>query len=371
MMEKLYLVNKQDLAAAEGTAMSSVNIYDVARHAGVSFKTVSRVLNGSKNVRAATGRKVLDAVAHLNYRPNVAARRLAGQKSFLLGLIYDASDATSYNMGIHNGALRACRQNGFDLLLHPVSQESEMAFEAVNRFCRQSNIDGIIVTPPISENEQVKKIVASLNIASAHIAPADSGPGIRVCIDERRAAYEITALLLKHGHKHIGFVRGRPDHQSSHLRFAGYCDAMNDVGLEADEAMVEQGYYTFDSGYKAAERLFQLQTRPTAIMASDDSMAIGTMHFAHEHGLDIPRDLSVVGFDDETVSRYVWPPLTTVSQPVEEMGKVAVEQILSKLDAVLKVDKAAQDADCVTLEHKIIIRRSVARPVENQRSQDT
>ena len=338
--------------------MASPNIYDVARRAGVSFKTVSRVLNGASSVRAENVQKVKAAVQELNYRPNIAARRLAGQRSFQFGVVYDAQDANSYNMGIHSGALITSHEHGFELTLQPIANTAEDVVAVIEQFCDQSGVDGLILASPISEMPEVKELVKVFTVPCVSISPAPPNGGMNVSIDELSAADEITSLLLQYGHEHIGFIKGHPDHHSSDLRFEGFKRALERVGLGVDETLIEQGFYSFDSGYKAAERLLQLENPPTAVFASDDSTAIGVMHYAHEIGLDIPAELSVVGFDDELVSRYVWPPLTTVRQPVEEMGKAAIECLLECMEN----KDAPEEERTVVLPHDVQIRKSTARP---------
>ena len=331
-------------------------IEDVAARAGLSIKTVSRVLNLEPNVRPETRERVLAAASELEYQPNLSARRLASKRSFVLGLIYDNPDS-NYVMGIQEGALAVCRPHDYHLLIHPCSTLSPSLVEEVLSLHHRSTVDGLILSQPVSDFEPLITALLEADIAFVRISqrPCAGDPPC-VSVDDEQAAYRLTDHLVSLGHRRIGFIMGHPDHGSSHDRLKGFRASLDAHGLPADRAPIEQGLYTFDSGYACAQRLLALEPRPTAIFAGDDHMAMGVLTAAYERGFVVPDDLSVCGFDDAPMARYVWPPLTTARQPVNEVARVATECLLNLLQG--KELGARQ----VTLESKLVLRGSTARP---------
>jgi LacI family transcriptional regulator len=306
-------------------------IEDVASRAGFSIKTVSRVLNGEPNVRPETRERIVTAAHELDYQPNVSARRLASKRSFVIGLLYDNPDS-DYVMGIQEGALAVCRPHDYHLLIHPCSTMSpSLVDEAVNLH-RRSTVDGLILTQPVADFEPLISALTDAEIPFVRISQRTNG-GRSDCIsvDDEEAARRMTDHLILLGHRNIGFIMGHPDHGSAHDRLRGFQASLAAHGLTPDHGPVEQGLYTFDSGYAGAQRLLALEPRPTAIFASDDHMAMGVLTAAYEQGLFVPRDLSVCGFDDTPMARYVWPPLTTARQPILEVARMATECLLNRL----------------------------------------
>jgi LacI family transcriptional regulator len=176
-----------------------------------------------------------------------------------------------------------------------------------------------------------------------------------VSVGDEEAARQMTEYLLELGHRRIGFIMGHPDHGSSHDRLAGYLEALRQHGVDFDENLVEHGLFDYESGYQCARRLLDSHPRPTAIFASNDHMALATLTAAHERRLEIPDDLSVAGFDDTSSSRFAWPPLTTVRQPIAEVARVATEVLLGRLQG--RVDDGADSR----LRAEIVRRASTGR----------
>jgi LacI family transcriptional regulator len=336
-------------------AKRRATIEDVAARAGFSIKTVSRVLNREPNVRSQTRDRVLAAAGELAYQPNLSARRLATQRSFVIGLLYDNPDS-DYVMGIQAGALAVCRAQNYHLLIHPCCTLAPSLIDEVLSLHRRSTADGLILTQPVSDFEPLISALVDVGIAFVCISQRP-GPGAAACIsvDDEQAAQRMTDHLILLGHTNIGFIMGHPDHGSSHDRLRGFRASLRSHGLPVENAPVEQGLYTFDSGYACAQRLLALTPRPTAIFASDDHMAMGVLTAAYEKGLAVPADLSVCGFDDTPMARYVWPRLTTARQPINEVARLATECLLTHLQGEeLKTRR-------YILESKLVLRESTGR----------
>lgn len=326
-------------------------ISDVAERAGVSMKTVSRVLNDEPHVRPALREKVEKAARELNYRPNQAARRLAGGRSFLIAHLYDNPNP-SYIAAIHSGAARRCRELGYHLVIEPVDVHGPDVLRVIQRLVATLAPDGVMLTPPLSDNAAITAELQKLATPVAYVA-AVSAPETakRLFVDERRAARELTQHLIALGHRRIAIVRGHPEHQAASARFDGYCDALADAGIRVSSQLVAQGYFDLQSGIDAGRALLGGSRRPTAIFATNDEMAVGVMIAARDFGLDVPHDLSVTGFDDTPMSRVIWPPLTTVRQPLEQMGAEAVSAL---------VNRDSQGA--IELPCALVVRNSTAEP---------
>jgi len=308
----------------------SVTIDDVAEKAGVSIKTVSRVVNKEPNVRERTREKVLEAIKALNYRPNQSARGLAGRRSYLIGLLYD-NPSPNYLANLQAGVLAACQEVSYGLALSPVAFGDPDLVESVLSWMRQSAIDGVILTPPLSDSEELVSAIKAEGVPSVIVSSVGPGGVPAVVIDEKEAAHQMTKHLIDAGHTAIGFIKGHPDHYASIHRYQGFAEAMEEAGLPVDPSFVKQGYFDFDSGKAAGEELICAKHRPTAVFASNDDMAAGVMHIAHRLKMEIPQDLAVAGFDDTPLSRQVWPNLSTVRQPIRMMGQCAGELLLQSI----------------------------------------
>lgn len=312
-----------------GTAPNTVStINDVARLAGVSIKTVSRVMNDEPNVRDETRAKVKEAANLLHYRPNLLARSLAGSRSFLIGLFYD-NPVPSYVYDLQMGAIKRCRRSGYHLLAEPQDSHAPDLERSIAGLLATIRLDGVILTPPLCDMAVVLQTVEAAGVPYVRVAPF-LYPGRSACVrmDDTRAAFEMTDHLLKLGHTDIGFVLGHPEHGASHLRYEGFVKAMREAGLEPRAEWVKQGYFTFDSGVDAAKALFAGTRRPTAVFASNDVMAFGMMAHAQQIGLKVPEDVSIVGFDDTPGSTLIWPHLTTIRQPIEDLAHEAADILL-------------------------------------------
>jgi LacI family transcriptional regulator len=305
------------------------NIRDVAALAGVAVKTVSRVLNDHPYVSDDTRAKVVAAMKVLDFSPSVAARILAGTKSGQIALIYD-NHSPYYMNQIQAGCWAACQQQGVRLLAQPVDVADPGIGEQIRQLIRQTHVDGIVLSSPVTDCVPVLKMLESLNVPFVRISPGTSHAlTSSVYMDDVQAADDMTAHLLNLGHRRIGFIKGHPNHMASDDRLAGYQRALARAGIAPDPELVADGAFDFDSGLMAGRRFLAMPNRPSAIFASNDDMAVGVQAAAHEAGIAMPDDLSVAGFDGTTLSRMVWPPLTTIAQPMQELAHAATTILLS------------------------------------------
>ena len=311
------------------------NIKDVSQAAGVSIKTVSRVLNNEKYVRAATRARVEEAMAALGFQPSAAARSLAGGKSFQIALVC-SNPAPYYLHGLINGLRGRCADEGVRLIVHAYERDTDMLGEDVLGFFRQMDLDGVIMTPPIADHIPVLDELERAGTPYVRVSPTvelERGPS--VAIDNVEAARQMTRRLIDLGHRRIGFVIGHKDFAVSAQRLDGYMNAIRECGIPLDGSLLQQGEFDFRSGQIAAERLLDMRRSPSAIFASSDDMAAGVLSVAHQRGLRVPADLSIAGFDDTDLASLVWPPLTTIRQPFRAMAERAAELLFSGADEQL------------------------------------
>jgi LacI family transcriptional regulator len=301
-------------------------IADVARLAGVSPMTVSRVINGGGNVHHLTKEAVNTAITSLNYAPNRAARSLAGAGQMRIGLLY-SNPSAAYLSEFLVGSLEQAGRSDVQLVVEKC-EIGDHEIEVAGRMVR-SGIDGVILPPPLCDSEAVLEVLLSSGVPTAVVATGQPpAAAASVSIDDFKAACEMTAHLLELGHQRIGFIVGNPNQTASAQRLEGYRAALDAAGVAQDERLVAQGLFTYRSGLDAAERLMDVPGPPSAIFASNDDMAAATVAVAHRRGLDVPGDLTVCGFDDSTLATTIWPELTTIHQPIADMSRRAVELLV-------------------------------------------
>jgi LacI family transcriptional regulator len=307
-------------------------INDVAKQAGVSIKTVSRVMNNEPSVRQLTREKVMDAVKELNYQPNLAARNLAGTKAFSIAFIYDNPNAY-YIIDMQNGILNACKKQGFELLIHPCSSKSATLLDEITNMVKHSRIAGLVLTPPFSEMPEFVKEMLALDIEVVRImsgkhAPDELAPCIMV--NDFEASLSITQHLIDLGHKTIGFIAGQAEHMSTVERLKGYKYALEKNNITVNEQLIVQGEYSFESGVHGAKQLMSEDERPTAIFSCNDEIAAGALFASRLMGISIPEQLSITGFENSPFSRQTWPRLTTADQPNPEIAENAANLLIAK-----------------------------------------
>jgi LacI family transcriptional regulator len=334
----------------------TVTIEDVARTAGVSAMTVSRVINKEKNVRDKTRVRVLKTVEELRYSPNMAARSLAAGDPTHIGLLY-SNPSAAYLSQFLVGALDGARAAGAHLVIEACEGEGDADQSQAARHIATADVDGVILPPPLSESIPILTELASAGMPVVTVAMGKLYENaLNVRIDDFTAAREMTNYLIELGHCRIAHIKGHPQQIASAERERGFLAAVSAAGLNPADIAVEQGYFTFRSGLDAAESLLDRPNRPTAIFASNDDMAAAVVSVAHRRGLDVPKDLSVVGFDDTAPATTVWPELTTIRQPVAAMAAAALDLLLSELRS--KRHGLAPVAAERVLEHELVIRES-------------
>ncbi len=326
----------------------NATIIDVANAAGVSFKTVSRVLNGEAGVRDKTREKVQLAAKELNFTLNTAARNLRRRGSNLIALII-SNPSRSYIDNIQIGAMDWCSRNGF----HLVVEDFRAQPSGFDDLIRGGEMAGVILIPPMSDDPEIITKLTGQNIPFVRIAPEtanDSAPSVR--IDDQAAAKEMTQKLIELGHKRIGLITGPNEFGVSRNRMAGYRLALDDAAIKYDSALVREGAFSYETGQSCAARLLSMPNPPTAIFASNDDMAAGAIAESYKRGIAVPSELTIVGYDDVAVASVISPPLTTVRQPLKDMAARAAELLLERI----RNQESAPKHD--VLPHRLILRAS-------------
>lgn len=307
-------------------------INDVARLAGVSKRTVSRVINNSPKVGKATRAKIQEIIDELNYSPNAQARGLAARRSYLLGMIYDNPDALYIN-DVQRGVLSVCREFGYELVVHPCDMKADTLTSEAVGFVNRSKLDGVIILPPVSENNDLAGALAKARVNYVRLASIALDSAEHVVIsNERSAAAAMAEYLLELGHKRIGYIAGPKGMKSTRERLEGFCDALEKHGCKPGRGMLARGAYTFESGIECTRLLLAHSEPPTAIFASNDEMAVGAINAAQDMGLSVPEDVSIAGFDDSILASRIVPSLTTIRRPVREMARLAATKLIASID---------------------------------------
>jgi LacI family transcriptional regulator len=320
--------------------------------------TVSRVINDEKNVRSTTRDSVLASIDALGYSPNQAARSLAGADTIHVGILYD-NPRTTYVSTFLIGGLQQTSLRNVQLVVMQ-SQTPREAEMAIDRFAA-SGIDGVILPPPLSDWMPVVSALDRHDIPTVLVA---TGRPHSTCsavgIDDYLASRAMVEHLLDLGHERIGFIAGDPNQEASQRRLEGYRDILDERGFAVDESLIAYGMFTFRSGVDSAERLLDQEPRPTAIFASNDDMAAAAIAVAERSGLDVPRDLTVCGFDDTPIAERLLPELTTIRQPIEEMSRQAVDHLITMIRARREGEHTARQH--IVLDYELVRRHSDAPP---------
>lgn len=325
-------------------------IMDVAARAAVSMKTVSRVLNNEPHVRPAVRQRVELAVRELGYRPNLAARQLAGTRSFIIAYPFN-NPSPNYITDILMGAAEFCRDHGYHLVSEPVDLNPD-AKTVIQRMLRTLKPDGVILTPPLCDTPRIIEQFEQSGVPVVRIAGGRELYGRSIILDERAVSRQMVEHLVSLGHQRIGFIHPHPEHILAQARYLGYLDGLAVAGIEPRNELVRQGLFDLASGVTAGEELLSLPMPPTAIFAANDDMALGVLQVAHRRGLSVPGDVAIAGFDDSPSSSIAWPPLTTVRQPVRTLGCVAARMLIEE-------DFETPDLSCA-----LIIRESTASKID-------
>jgi len=327
--------------------MKAATIIEIAERAGVSMKTVSRVLNGEPNVRPSTQEKVRKAAKELNYTPNISARSLASKKSFIIVHLHDNPNP-DYLDKVYQGVHKTCREAGYFAVMEPLAQPyANNARDYLDQF----KIDGLILSPPICDDAAVLDLLIDRAIPFVRISPT-TNPDISssTYMNEAEAVERMTSLLIDLGHKNIAFISGPDKHGSSHVRATGFKNALRKAGISAELCPVIQGDFSVKSGFSAGQDILDRYNAVTAVFAANDDMATGVVMAALKSGRDIPKEFSVAGFDGSRLGDIICPTLTTLRQPVRDLAAKATELLL------LEIFNPDQDKQHIEFDVDLLVR---------------
>ena len=319
-----------------GRRNQSVTISHVAADAGVSLQTVSRVINNEPNVRPEMKARVQASIEKLHYVPSIAAQRMSGSRSYLILVINDrertiaewrARRGADWVDQMLLGGMLTSAENGYRMIFELVDTHNDHVERELSGTIAALQPDGIILTPPHSENPLITKLLDERKIPFARIGSLTPGSGFAIHMGDAGSAAQATQHLIGLGHKRIGFIAGAPDYNLSHWRVDGWRQALAQAGL-SDAGLCVPGDFSYESGREAALALLNLDAAPTAIIASNDQMALATLDIAHERNLAVPGDLSIISFDNTPVVRFTTPQLTAVDQPIAATFSKAVELLI-------------------------------------------
>jgi len=337
------------------TSRVKLTITDIAQLAGVSKKTISRVINQEPYVNKTTRARVEAIIAEHGYRPDPQARGLALRRSFLVGLIHDNPNS-QYVENIHLGILDALASRGYELVIRPCDRRSPTFLDDMRGFVERLRLFGVVLTPSVSEDDRLAKLLESADCPYVRITCAAlDTPARLVLTHDWHGAAAAARRLAELGHRRIAYISGPPLFRSSHERREGFVGVLAEYGLELAPDLTILGAYTYESGLARGRELLARPDRPTAIFAGNDEMATGVYGAAHELGLRIPDDISIIGFDDAPIATRMWPAMTSVRLPVREMGKAAAEKLFAK-------PKGAATSLAAEFTPTLIERQSTAPP---------
>ena len=336
----------------------SVTIKDVSNDAGVSIKTVSRVINKEKNVSEKTKEIVIKSIQKLGFKPNKSAQSLRSKRSHMIALLYNNPNK-HYLADIQGGILRLCKETGYNLVLQECDYTNVKLGLEITEFIDDFSIDGLIVTPPLSDMNEFLEHLNQTQTEYSIIAPSNTRKvKSYVSSNDYEASYAMTNKIINKGHLNIGFIKGHHKHSASHLRFNGFTEALKDRGMSLNSEWVKEGNFSFDSGFSAGLELLKSHNKPSVIFASNDYMAAGVMKAAQMNGINIPLDLSLVGFDDSPLAAQLWPSLTTIRQPVEDMAYHAARLLLGNIDGL------SEEMDSKEFISELILRESLINLID-------
>jgi LacI family transcriptional regulator len=319
-------------------AASKPTINDIARLAGVSKKTVSRVINRSGSLNQDTREKIEAVIRETGYVPNPQARALALGRNFLIGLVHDNPNAQMI-LNMQQGILDALRDTEFAMVVQPVNRSSPSLIDDMREFIVRQRLYGVVILPPISENDAVAQMCAEVGCRYVRMGSAVLDDSAHmVASNDRDAVRDATRFLIEQGHRNIAIVTGPQGFRSAAERLAGFEDALAEAKIKLPRSHRAEGEYTFESGLAATEQLLDISPRPTAIFASNDEMAAAVLYAARMRGVAVPDELSILGFDDTPIAARLWPPLTTVRWPIVAMGRSAAHKLIASAVSGIDLD---------------------------------
>jgi len=344
----------------------AVTIKHVAADAEVSLQTVSRVINKEPNVSAAMKERVQASIDKLGYVPSIAAQRMSGSRSYLILALNDrertiaqwrAREGNDWVDQMLLGGMLKCAEHGYRMLIELVDTHEDHIERELTAAIASLQPDGIILTPPHSHNRKITELLESRNIPFVRVGSRSEGAGIPISMEDEQSAKLATEHLHAHGHKRIGFIAGSPDYNLSRWREDGWRSTMASLELPTD-GLFETGDFSLESGMQASRALLTGANRPTAIIASNDQMAFGALKVAADLGLSVPKDLSLISFDNSPGVRFSQPPLTAIDQPVAETASIAAELLIAAQRGIPLPNER------VSVPATLIERASVTRPAD-------
>ncbi|PHR92187.1 MAG: LacI family transcriptional regulator [Robiginitomaculum sp.] len=327
-------------------------ITEVAKYAGVSVKTVSRVMNNYEHISPKTKARVEKAMQDLQYTPSTVARQMRLGDSLSIGMLY-SDPSGGYQARLNHAVLKACSDARRYLAVELFDEKGADWVKQVEAFLDRTKVKNLILVPPMCDSTDVHELLHDRDVNFVLVSPSRPVQGaLSLAMDDRLAAKEMVRHFIDLGHTKIGHISGHPGHIASLLRRQGYEEAMTKAGLSINEAYVASGRFKFREALEIADRMLSMKDRPTAIFASNDEMAAAVVMKASRLGLSIPEDLSVAGFDDTPIAQTIWPELTTVAQPFEQIANEAVK--------ALSLQKASggRVSETLILDHSVIVRES-------------
>ncbi|MDN4595345.1 catabolite control protein A [Polycladomyces subterraneus] len=334
-----------------GKKREAVTIYDVAREAGVSMATVSRVVNGNPNVKPATRKKVLETIRNLGYRPNAVARGLASKRTTTVGVIIpDISNA--FFAELTRGIEDIANMYHYNIILSNSDNKKEKELQLIETFL-EKQVDGLLFLGSEVTDEH-RQVFAEAHVPIVLAGTQDPvGDRPSVVIDQVQAAKEATTALIREGHERIGLIGGPlTDPVNGYSRYLGYKQALEENGLPFKEEWVRIGDYRYRSGLEAMRSLLESEQPPTAVFACSDEMAVGALHAVQDAGRSVPEDVSIIGFDDIPLATQVRPLLSTVAVPMYDIGAVAM-RLLTKY-----MNDEPVESPQVVLQYRLELRNS-------------
>ena len=327
-------------------------ITEVAKLAGVSVKTVSRVMNNYEHISPKTRDKVERAMEELSYAPSTIARQMRLGDSLSIGMLY-GDPSSGYQARLNHAVLKACSDARRYLAVELFDEKNKEWQKQVEDFLDRTKVSNMILVPPMCDSTDLHELLARRQVNFVLISPSRPVPGASsIAMDDRKAAKEMINHFIELGHRKIGHISGHPDHVATLLRRQGYEEALNRAGIPVREAYMASGRFRFRYALECAEQMLTLEERPTAIFAANDEMAAAVVMTANRLGLRVPEDLSVAGFDDTPIAKTIWPELTTVAQPFEGIAKAAVESMRT-------MKRTGQSiSETLILDHEVLIRAS-------------
>lgn len=351
--------NSKRKPGTAGLGRAKVTINDIARLSGVSKKTVSRVINNSPQVREETRKKVKAIILEHGFTPDPQARALALRRSYLVGMIYD-NPSPQYIVNMQRGILDVLSDTSYQLVLRPCDRTDSDFYEKIETFITLQKPYGVILTPSVSEDEDLANMLREMKCDYVRIASVElDKPTKMVRTHDFKGAAQAAQHIASLGHERIAHIHGPNTFRSAHQRRHGFEHGLEICGLKLAKSLTLEGAYTFDSGYECAQKLFAMKSPPTAVFAGNDEMAVGVYQAARQVGMQVPKDITIVGFDDTPVASRVWPPMTTVRLPIRDMGRAAASLLLNPHDE--DRPESFKDGEIISFEPELIVRGSTAR----------